>query len=517
MKIVTAAQMRAIDQECVKQGIPVSTLMENAGKAVAEEARALLGPMENQHILCLIGAGNNGGDGLVATRYFHGWGAKVVVYLCADRPADDENLKLLQEHGVGVVIETKTDKNLEKLGNLLAASTCVVDALLGTGKMRPLEGVFQKVLENVNAARAERHFKIVAIDLPSGMDADTGAVDPACPTADLTVTLAFPKPGLFKFPGAEKVGKLKIADIGIPAELGDVSNLELITGEWAADTLPVRPMNSNKGTFGKVMVCAGSANYIGAAYLACSGAMRVGAGLVTLATAGSLQPIIASKLAEATYIPLPESSQGIISKEAAKTISREYPHYSAMLIGCGLGQHPSTIDFITQLLLKKGLPPLVLDADGLNILAKIPGWRQKIPADTVLTPHPGEMSRLTGLAVEEIQQDRTGAALSFAKAWRRTVVLKGAFTVIASPDGRCRVSPYANPGLASAGTGDVLAGIIAGLAGQGLKLFDAAALGVYLHGEAGEKVWAELGDTGMIASDLLPVLPRVIKELKNRA
>ena len=187
-----------------------------------------------------------------------------------------------------------------------------------------------------------------------------------------------------------------------------------------------------------------------------------------------------------------------------------------LLLGCGLGQNAAILEYVDSLLSKKDLPPLVIDADGLNILAKISGWQKKIPVDAVLTPHPGEMSRLTGLAVEEIQKDRTGVALTYAKKWRRTVVLKGAFTVIAAPDGRCRISPYANPGLATAGTGDVLSGVIAGLAAQGLNLFDAASLGVYLHGEAGEKVRAELGDTGMLASDLLPVLPKVMKELKAR-
>ena len=515
MKIVTAAQMREIDQECIRRGTPVSVLMENAGKAVAEETRRLLDNIQKQHILCLIGAGNNGGDGLVAARYLHRWGARVVTYMCSDRPSGDENLKLLKEYGTGIT-EVKTDKTLKKLDNLLDTTTCVIDALLGTGKMRPLGGTFQKVLKKVNSAKADKKFKLVAVDLPSGMDADTGAVDPACPAADLTVTLAFPKPGLFKFPGAEMAGKLIIADIGIPASLAESTNMELLTPDWAAGTLPKRPRNANKGTFGKALVCAGSVNYIGAAFLACSGALRAGAGLVTLATAGSLTPVVASRLAEATYLPLPESKQGTITAEAVKTIHPELVNYRVLLLGCGLGQNAAILEYVDSLLSKKDLPPLVIDADGLNILAKISGWQKKIPVDAVLTPHPGEMSRLTGLAVEEIQKDRTGVALTYAKKWRRTVVLKGAFTVIAAPDGRCRISPYANPGLATAGTGDVLSGVIAGLAAQGLNLFDAASLGVYLHGEAGEKVRAELGDTGMLASDLLPVLPKVMKELKAR-
>ena len=516
MKIVTATQMREIDRECVKRGVPVGKLMENAGRAVAEATREYIGDIKRQQILCLAGAGNNGGDGLVAARYLAEWGAKVTVYLCSDRPAEDANLVLLKERGIAC-IEIKADKSFKKLDVLLGSTMCVIDALLGTGKMRPLEGIFKTVLEKVNDRKALRHFKVVAIDLPSGMDADTGAIDPACPTADLTVTMAFPKPGLFRFPGAEKVGTLQIADIGIPTALADASTIELFTPDQAAKLIPKRPLNANKGTFGRVLVSAGSINYTGAAYLACAGAYRVGAGLVTLATARSLQPSIVPMLAEATYLPLPESGHGIIATEAAEIVYHECSGYNVLLLGCGLGQHHPTVNYVTNLLQKEDLPTLVLDADGLNILAKIPNWEKKIPLNMVLTPHPGEMSRLTGVPVEEIQKDRVGAAVHYAKEWRRIIVLKGAFTVIAAPDGRCRISPFGNPGLASAGTGDVLAGVIAGLAGQGLELFDAAALGVYLHGRAGEKVKTETGDTGMIASDLLPALPKVIKQLKFRA
>jgi hydroxyethylthiazole kinase-like uncharacterized protein yjeF len=347
------------------------------------------------------------------------------------------------------------------------------------------------------------------------MDADTGAVDASCPYADLTVTLAFPKMGLYKFPGAERAGKVKIADIGIPEKLANNINIELLTADWTAKTLPKRPLNSNKGTFGRVLINVGSINYIGAVYLACSGAMRVGAGLVTLATATSLVPVVASKFAEATYLPLPESKPGILSIEGAEIIYKECGQYNVLLIGCGLGQNPATVEFLSSLLLKKDLPPLVIDADGLNIVGRLPEWWRKIPDNTILTPHPGEMARLTGLAIDKVQADRVGVALKFAKKWQKTIVLKGAFTVIAAANGKCRLSPFANPGLASAGTGDVLAGVIAGLKAQGLDSFDAAALGVYLHGAAGDKIRDEIGDTGMIASDLLPALPLVIKQLKN--
>ena len=514
MKIVTAEQMRQIDRDCIKLGTPAGTLMENAGKAVAEETRAVLDATDKQHILCLIGAGNNGGDGLVAARYLHEWGSKVNVYLCSQRPPDDSNLKLVQERGI-TCIEAANDKNLKKFDDLLASASCVIDALLGTGKMRPLEGVFRQVLEKASATRNKRKLTVIAVDLPSGMDADTGAIDPACLHADTTVTMAFPKLGMFSFPGAERVGKLKIADIGIPPKLSASVMTELLTSEWAGATLPARPLNANKGTFGRVLVAAGSINYIGSAYLACSGAMRVGAGLVTLATANSLQPILASKLTEATFLPLPESQPGIISAEAADVIKQQCRQYKVLLLGCGLGQNPPTAEFVISLLSKKELPALVLDADALNILAKTPDWWERLPGDAILTPHPGEMSRLCGLSIDEIQSERIGVAGKFAVEWNKTIVLKGAYNVIASPDGYCRVSPFANPGLATAGTGDVLTGIIAGMVAQGLSLADAACLGVCVGDEAGEIIRNVLGDAGMIASDLLTALPVAIKQLKT--
>jgi len=488
--------------------------MENAGKAVAEEVWRILNATDQQHILFLIGPGNNGGDGLVAARHLHDWGAKVSLYPCSQRP-DDSNLELVRQRGI-TCVEANQDENLDKFDELLSSAGCVIDALFGTGKIRPLHGTFQQVLDRVGKARRKAaSLRIIAIDLPSGLNADSGDVDPVCLYADNTITLGFPKHGLFSFPGAERVGKVTIADIGIPGHLADSIATELITDEWARTILPERPLSANKGSFGRVLVVAGSINYIGAAYLACSGAIRVGAGLVTLATATSLQPILASKLTEVTYLPLPESPPGIISPQAAELIGQELGDCNVLLLGCGLGQSQSATQFISSILFKPELPPLVLDADALNTLAKIPNWWKQLPNDAILTPHPGEMARLTGLSVEEIQSDRVGIARKSAQEWHKTIVLKGAYTVIAMPEGRSRISPIANPGLASAGTGDVLTGAIAGLVAQGLSLFDAAALGVYLHGEAGEMVKTRLGDTGMTATDLLPALPLVIKQLKE--
>jgi len=516
MKIVTAEQMGQIDRQCAGIGLPTSVLMENAGKAVAEEVRQILGDIKKQHILILIGPGNNGGDGLVAARYLHDWGANVSLYLLSQRPPDDPNLKLVQERSM-ISVEATQDESFSQFDELLSSASTVIDAIFGTGKSRPLSGIFLQALDRVSRAKKKRlGLHIIALDLPSGLNADSGAVDNACLYADNTITLGFPKLGLFNFPGAARAGKITISDIGIPADLAEAVTTELITSQWARAVLPKRPLEANKGSFGRVLVAAGSINYIGAAYLACSGAIRVGTGLVTLATATSLQPILASKLAEVTYLPLSESHSGIISPQAAKLIHQQINYYNVLLLGCGLGQSQSAIGFIRAVLFrsKAALPSLVLDADALNTLAKIPNWWQQINSDAILTPHPGEMARLVGVSVDEVQSDRLGIAKRVAGEWHKTVVLKGAYTVIASPDGQVKISPIANPGLASAGTGDVLTGAIAGLLAQGLSFSDAAALGVYLHGEAGEMVKGRLGDAGMIATDLLPALPLVIKQLK---
>jgi len=518
VKIVTADQMQEIDRACGEIGLPTEVLMEDAGKAVAEEVRRILGDIARQHILILVGPGNNGGDGLVAARYLYDWGAKVNICLFSQRAPGDSNLESVQQRGITCIESTK-DKEPDKLDELLDSSSAVIDAIFGTGKLRPLDDRFRRALNSVSRAKKEQpSLHVIALDLPSGLNADNGAIDPACLYADDTITLAFPKLGLYSFPGAERAGRITIADIGIPEYLADEVTTELITNRWARSVLPKRPLQANKGSFGKVLVVAGSINYIGAAYLACSGAIRVGAGLVTLATAASLQPILASKLTEVTYLPLPESQPGIISPEAARLIRQQLKDYDVLLLGCGLGQSQSTIRFIRATLLREKvtLPSLVLDADALNILAKVPNWWKRLTGDAILTPHPGEMGRLTGTPVEEIQSDRSGTAGKSSPEWVKTVVLKGAYTVIAAPDGQTRISPIANPGLASAGTGDVLSGAIAGLAAQGLKLADAAACGVYLHGKAGDMVRDIMGDAGMIATDLLSALPLAIKQLKEK-
>jgi hydroxyethylthiazole kinase-like uncharacterized protein yjeF len=517
VKVVTSSQMRELEQQAAAIGLTSNVLMENAGLAVAREVKRLLGGVAGRRILILAGPGNNGGDGLVGARHLHDWGADVYLYLVRSREDSDINYRLVQERGIHTIQALQSD-SLTVLESLLPSTEVVLDAVFGTGKTRPLKGALEEVLLRVRRVKeSNRTLCVIAVDLPSGLDADTGAIDVASLPADVTITLAYPKLGLFSFPGAAKVGRIKVADIGIPPELAESISTEIVTAEKVRLCLPERPLDANKGTFGKVLVVGGSINYVGAVYLACAAAARVGAGLVTLATARSLQPVLASKLTEVTYVPLPESEPGIVTADGIEAIRSSLVDYDVLLLGCGLGQSSSAADFVRSVIFSSAdLPALVLDADALNILAKIPRWWQELPSDAVLTPHPGEMARLTGLSVAEIQSKRMSIAREVAHSWQKTVVLKGAYTVVAAPDGKASINPMANPGLASAGNGDVLAGAIAGLVAQGSSLFNAAVSGVFLHSQAGELVKKEMGDAGMLASDLLPVLPLVISEIKGK-
>ena len=517
MKIVTVEQMQALEVAAGLAGVTVDALMEKAGLAVAGQAIQRLASPRGARVLVLVGPGNNGGDGLVSARYLHQWGARVQLYLCTPRKGSDPNMDQAEERGIPVATAAE-DTDGSALRRHLGSSSLIIDAVLGTGRVRPIEGQLKEILLQVAAACKERSTPLLAVDLPTGLDADTGATDPACLAADITVALGYPKLGHFTFPGAAAAGHLEIVEIGLPPDLDGDIPLELITPELVRSLLPSRPLEAHKGTFGRLLVVAGSDSYVGATFLACSGAYRAGAGLVTLATARGVYAIVAAKIAEATHIPLAGTEAGSIGSQAVGPVREALEHCAALLIGCGLGQAPETRQFVRELLLESPAlagTPVVVDADALNILADIPEWQGNLRARAVLTPHPGEMARLTGHATAHVQGRRLEAAREAAERWGQVVVLKGAFTVIASPEGVARISPFANPGLASAGTGDVLAGIIGGLLAQGLAPVDAATCGVYLHGAAAEELRQELGDAGLMASDLLSQIPRRIKALTS--
>jgi ADP-dependent NAD(P)H-hydrate dehydratase / NAD(P)H-hydrate epimerase len=512
MKLLTSAEMRTLEAGAEAAGVSLGQLMENAGLAVAQEVWMTLGTLEDRRIMILAGPGNNGGDGLVAARHLMEWGAQVGVYLLRRRPEDDPLLAPLIEQQA-VIVTAEEDPGFETLGQFLEVAELVVDALLGTGASRPVEGDLAEILSRLGKAR-EKIVKprLVAVDLPTGVDADTGKADLLAVEADLTVALGEAKVGLYVGEGSALTGRIQSVDIGIPATVARPAGIDLLDRAWAKKQLPRRPVDANKGTFGKVMAVAGSQSYVGAASLAVSGAYRAGAGLVCAAVPRSIQPMVAARVAECIYLPLDEHD-GALTPEAAASVRQSLEGYAVLLAGCGVGA--AAADAMRALLLEldSDLRGVVIDADGLNALATTADWSARLPKNAVMTPHPGEMSRLTGMSVADIQGARLETARRYAAEWGVTLVLKGANTVIAAADGRTWLSPFANPALASAGTGDVLAGVIAGLLAQGLESPEAAACGVYLHGMAGDAVRADLGPAGLMASDLLPEIPRAIKAL----
>ncbi len=556
LKIVTTEEMRKIETAADAGGLTFDQMMENAGSAVAQAINEWLGA-EGRHVLVLVGPGNNGGDGLVVARHLVDMGATVNLYVWKRKTKGDKNWELAQARDIPSTLMAD-DGDLQKLRGLLTEADVVVDALLGTGGSRPIEGDLKRLLDEAREVVGQRRQPgdgllvapaegmaqaappiVVALDLPSGLNSDTGELDPAALPADMTVTLAAVKRGHILLSGVEAVGKLVVGDIGIPADLYADVTLEMATPAQIARLLPARPASAHKGTFGRALVVAGSVNYTGAAYLTAASATRVGTGLVTLAPPQAIYPIVASRLTEATYLLLPHD-MGVLAPDAAKVLSENVGDYEALLLGPGLGQEKPTEEFLSQFLggqkaahkrrlgfvheeagaeeeSSQGtkLPPLVVDADGLNLLAKTDHWWGQLPLETILTPHPGEMARLIGCETKEVQADRIGCATEMAAKWGHIVVLKGAYTLVAAPDGRVTLLPFANPAMATAGSGDVLAGAIVGMRAQGLAPFEAALVGAYLHGMAGELARDALGDAGVVAGDLLGMLPLAIRRLRG--
>lgn len=557
MKLVTVDQMRHIEAASDAQGHTYALMMERAGSAVARVIQTRL-DVRGQRILMLVGPGNNGGDGLVAARHLQDAGAEIGVYLL--KPREDEHIAALRERQV-FIATLSDDRGLRILHLWLSNCAVIVDALLGTGTARPISGDLAKLLNTATAEVTARRAVvsdlinparpaslreafsttkqspaidaeiashtalamtlpfIVAIDGPTGLNYDTGELDPLTLPADVSVTFAYPKIGHTRFPGAGACGELIVADIGTDPQLAVEIERELADPALIRSLLPARPRNAHKGTFGKVLIVSGSTLYTGAPVLAAEAAYRAGAGLVTLATPRSIHAIMASKINEATFLPLPDRA-GALSVEAVAEVWPTIAEYSVTLIGPGLTTQAR--EFLEELLAAHSSTSLrsaqnarlILDADALNILAQIDQWWTRVPTPAILTPHPGEMARLTKLSLQEIESDRERVAIEFAKRWEQIVVLKGAFTVIASPDGRSIVLPFANPALATAGSGDVLAGTIAAIAAQSRSGWEAAVCGAYLHGAAGEIAQREIGSAGMLAGDLLTRLPQALSSLR---
>jgi hydroxyethylthiazole kinase-like uncharacterized protein yjeF len=519
-KLVSVAEMAGVERAADAAGHSYATMMELAGKAVADAVLDHYGLLRPT-VLILVGPGNNGGDGLVCARYLHEAGVAVRVYLWRRRtdPAQDAggHVARLVEAGVRPV-HVDQDADFATLRGWLADSTLVVDALLGTGSNRPIAGQLAALLDTVRAAKAERpHLDVVAVDCASGLNCDTGAVDPHTVPANLTVTFAYAKYGHYQFPGVEVSGLVQVADIGVYPYSGADLRTFLLDAGVVRPWLPERPKLSHKGAFGKAMAAVGSVHYPGATFLSCAAAGRVGAGLVTGAVAQPVWSLVAGRLAEPTWLPLPvgegEEATGI-AEVAAPMVAQAITGYRALLIGCGLGTAGTTQRFVTTLLSHE-LPATVIDADGINALAKQPQALKLLPGQSVLTPHAAEFGRLCDLPVDTVLRDRWTLARDKAVTWQTVILAKGPYTVVANPAGWLAVLPIATPALATAGTGDVLAGTITGLLAQGVAPFAAACLGAWLHGMAGMQCEREIGPAGVVASDLLSRLPAVMNELRQ--
>jgi len=514
MKLVTASEMRELDRRAIQDlGIPSLVLMENAGRTTYRILRREFPGLQGE-VAVVAGPGNNGGDGFVVARYLANAGLPVAVFLLGprDRVSGDArvNLEILVHLGIAVK-EILAETDLNPALHRLAKAGLIVDALLGTGLNSPVTGLMAALIEGINHLRPP----VLAVDIPTGLSADTGKVLGVALKAQVTVTYGCPKLGQVLPPGRDYVGRLWQVDIGIPPILARDLPLELAEAGEMRALLPPRPFGSHKGTFGHLLVLAGSQGKTGAAAMAAEAALRAGAGLVTVGVPASLNDILEVKLTEAMTLPLPEAAGARALGAAALTpILKFVDEKFTMALGPGIGTHPETRELVRRLV--QDLPqPMVIDADGLNNLAGATAGLKGAAGPRILTPHPGEMARLVGLTTPEVQARRLDLARETAAQFGVTLVLKGAQTVVAAPDGRASLNSTGNPVLASGGTGDVLTGLIGGFLAQGLTPWDAARLGVYLHGLAADFFVSRHGRRGMIAGDLLAVLPQMLTEFSQ--
>ena len=516
MRILTAEAMREVDRAAIEDlGIPSLVLMENAAIGVVEALGKAFGEAESVAIFC--GPGNNGGDGLAVARHLsvRGWEVRVFLGTGGRTLSDDAEVQLgICRKAELPVLEITSE---ERLGlSLEAAAECdvVVDALFGTGLARPLEGLFAQVVDAINHLPAP----CVAVDLPSGLSASESQPIGPHVTADLTVTFAAPKVAHVFPPAADAVGEMVVTDLGIPPRLvddveEDDGDLHLLMGEELADLLPEREPGSHKGDYGHALIVAGSPGKAGAAILAARAAVRAGAGLVTVGVPEPILQTVDLGSIESMTLGLPAVASGQIAEAAVGTVLDDAEGKAVLALGPGLGQEPETQTAIRRLVLECPLP-VVIDADGLNAFTGHAGDLSSRRAETVLTPHPGELGRLLGVSTAQIQEDRVAAARGAAEETGAIVVLKGHLSLVASGTA-VFVNPTGNPGMATGGSGDVLTGLIAGLIAQGLDALDATVLAVYLHGLAGDLAASRIGEIALAAGDLIEILPAAFAALKR--
>ena len=514
MKLITPEQMRRIDQEAIlRVGIPGIILMENAAFQVAMKASEILSIKGGSHVLVVAGSGNNGGDAYAASRHLLSMGYSVSLFSLNPLEALKGDAKvfasILDNMGF-VMISLDTKEAMERFKAACQSSDLVIDGLFGTGLNRDISGLSLEAIKIINQFSKTT----LSIDIPSGVDGLCGRILGSCVKADYTVTFFLPKTGMVQYPAAAALGELTVADIGIPYPLADgLGVCELTDQRIVAAILPKRPENSHKGTFGKILILAGSYAMPGAAAFSALSAYRTGSGLVRLAVPHSLVPGLGTLVPEAVFAPLDEC-EGHFAKIDNSVLETLLTSCDAVLIGPGLSISLETRELVKQVILlcRK---PLVLDADALNIIAEDPDILSFIQCETVITPHPAEMARLTGSTIEKIQDNRMETAKEFAQKYGLTVVLKGAGTIIAGKDDRVAVNPTGNHGMATAGSGDVLAGMVVSLLGQRIPAFEAAVAGAWLHGTAGDLAAREKGHAGMTASDLSEYIGKALRPFES--
>jgi NAD(P)H-hydrate epimerase len=513
--LVTAAEMRALDRWTIEHGTPGHVLMERAGAGATRVLRRRLGRLRGP-VVILAGRGNNGGDGFVVARRLRRARIPAEVWLtapAADVRGDAARMLAAWQRAGGRLHPLTGDAGLRAFTERLARAGAIVDALYGTGLNAPVRGSAGAAIEAINAAGKP----VLAIDVPSGLSADTGQPLGVAVRATATATFAFAKVGHVIHPGAELSGMLEVVDIGIAAGalLAHPPTTRLLEVAEVGRLLPVRARAAHKGTFGHVLVIAGSRGKSGAALMAAEGAARAGAGLTTLAGPASLQSVFEGQVREVMTEALPDGPDGAMSLGDGQALAASLRGRNAVVCGPGLGVTDGTRALVAALV-REARVPLVLDADGLNALAGTPLLRGR-PAATIITPHPGEMARLIGGSTADVQRDRVAAARRVAAEEGVIVALKGARTVIAAPDGRAAISPTGNPGMASGGMGDVLCGMIGGLLAQGLDPFAATALAVFAHGAAADTVAELRGEVGLLARDVLREIPPTLARLQREA
>jgi len=514
--------MKEIDRRTIAEfGIPGEVLMDRAGRGVAEAVRRLadLSGRGEAPVRLFAGRGNNGGDAYVAARYLAQWGFPAEVWLAAsvDAVTGDAraHLDLMREAGVALH-ELPAPEDWNVLANTPpAAAGFAVDGLLGTGITGPAREPVASAIRHIRGLG--RRDIVVAIDIPSGLNADTGESPGDTVAADVTVTMAMPKNGLLAPCALDFVGTLEVIDIGVPPELSGTveSELELVTPEHIRPQFQPRNRTAHKGTFGHVLVIAGSTGYSGAPILAARAATRSGVGLVTALVPTALAGAVATAVPEAMVHPAPGALHNGLGPDSLESWDRSLDDFDAILVGPGLGTGTAAVGLVDKVLAESAVP-LVLDADALNVCAGRADAFRQAQCPTIVTPHPGEMGRLLACSAGDIQADRVAAAKRAVDAIGSTVVLKGAGTLVASSGGRIAVNMTGNPGMATGGMGDVLGGLLAGLLAQGAAPFDAAVSAVYLHGRAGDSAAWRLSQCGLIAGDVIDELPNAILELAGR-